>query len=246
MDQNKCRCTAIEPRTGCHGKAAAFTKDVQVVHISIVFLVIYFVFKSLGPAYSVLTSYLSRNTFLSLRVCLSLEVINLLSSVRGGLFAFQVILVTQYQLRAYTCHPKSTTSRILRSVIHCEKSPASRSLPRRHSNGQHVHSTRWNCTGTGTSTQDLSRTPTDHPQDLHTYLRYSCSIMCDYEEFHFACGHRDERLLSYCHFARTDPINQCYGVKVIKAVWVKQCSCQFCIDAIRTAMRGQQTQQGRR
>lgn len=63
--------------------------------------------------------------------------------------------------------------------------------------------------------------------------------MCDYEEIVFLCGHRTKKLLSYCHFARTDPLHQCFGVKVIKATWTQNISCQTCIDAVARAQRGQ-------
>jgi hypothetical protein len=59
--------------------------------------------------------------------------------------------------------------------------------------------------------------------------------MCDWEEFQFVCGHNSSRLLSYCHFARTDPYHQCFGVKVIKHTWVQNVACQPCLDAMRAA-----------
>lgn len=75
----------------------------------------------------------------------------------------------------------------------------------------------------------------------------SSSIMCDWEEFQFVCGHTAERLLSHCHFARTDPYHQCYGVKVIKNAWVQRVACQSCIDAIATrAAHEQQASKGHR
>jgi hypothetical protein len=59
--------------------------------------------------------------------------------------------------------------------------------------------------------------------------------MCDWEDFHFSCGHHSSRLLSYCHFARTDPYHQCFGVKVLKHTWVQNVVCQSCADARREA-----------
>ncbi|KAG9241827.1 hypothetical protein BJ878DRAFT_427273 [Calycina marina] len=52
--------------------------------------------------------------------------------------------------------------------------------------------------------------------------------MCDYELFHYTCGHVVDQLLSYCHFARSDPFHQCYGVKAIKQRWSQQFDCQDC------------------
>ncbi|TQN66051.1 hypothetical protein CSHISOI_09425 [Colletotrichum shisoi] len=40
--------------------------------------------------------------------------------------------------------------------------------------------------------------------------------MCEFEEFLFACNHSVVKKKSYCHFARNDPIHQCFGVKVLK------------------------------
>ncbi|OWP02588.1 hypothetical protein B2J93_1892 [Marssonina coronariae] len=57
--------------------------------------------------------------------------------------------------------------------------------------------------------------------------------MCDYENFQFFCGHASSRLLSYCHFARTDPYHQCFGVKVVRHTWVQNVACQGCLEAIR-------------
>ncbi|KAJ6257257.1 hypothetical protein Dda_8146 [Drechslerella dactyloides] len=38
--------------------------------------------------------------------------------------------------------------------------------------------------------------------------------MCFYElRYHPACGHTAERLVRYCHGARTDPYHKCYGPK---------------------------------
>ncbi len=61
-------------------------------------------------------------------------------------------------------------------------------------------------------------------------------VMCDWEEFQFVCGHNSSRLLSHCHFARTDPYHQCFGVKVIRHVWVQGVACQPCLDAMRAAV----------
>jgi hypothetical protein len=52
--------------------------------------------------------------------------------------------------------------------------------------------------------------------------------MCDYEEFLFDCGHSQQRLKSYCHFARNDPNHQCFGVKKLRDVWEQQTVCDAC------------------
>lgn len=55
------------------------------------------------------------------------------------------------------------------------------------------------------------------------------NIMCDWEEFQFTeCSHSSSKLLSYCHFARTDPYHQCFGVKVTKHTWVQHSLCPPC------------------
>jgi hypothetical protein len=34
--------------------------------------------------------------------------------------------------------------------------------------------------------------------------------MCEYEEFSYVCGHKTDRIATYCHFARNDdPLHQC-------------------------------------
>ena len=38
--------------------------------------------------------------------------------------------------------------------------------------------------------------------------------MCNFEKLLFACGCMGRRLLSYCHFTRTDDLHQCFSVKV--------------------------------
>ncbi len=52
--------------------------------------------------------------------------------------------------------------------------------------------------------------------------------MCDYEEFHFNCGHDIIRLQSYCHFARNDPNHQCFGVKRLRNIWEQGRDCDNC------------------
>ena len=59
--------------------------------------------------------------------------------------------------------------------------------------------------------------------------------MCDWEEFQFICGHKKDRLLSHCHFARTDPLHQCFGVKVIKHTHCQPFHCDPCLAEIRAA-----------
>ncbi|CZT06492.1 uncharacterized protein RAG0_12206 [Rhynchosporium agropyri] len=58
--------------------------------------------------------------------------------------------------------------------------------------------------------------------------------MCDYEDFKFTCNHTSTKLLSYCHFARTDPYHQCFGVKVTKHTWFQSMLCPPC-EAYRAA-----------
>lgn len=55
--------------------------------------------------------------------------------------------------------------------------------------------------------------------------------MCDWEEFLFPCGHSILRLKSYCHFARNDPNNECYGVKVLRNSWRQSSVCDKCLPA---------------
>jgi hypothetical protein len=69
--------------------------------------------------------------------------------------------------------------------------------------------------------------------------------MCDWEEFQFICGHNSSRLLSYCHFARTDPSHQRFGVKAIKHTRMQMIACQPCLDAMRAAAMKNAAQRGR-
>ncbi|KAH6680153.1 hypothetical protein B0J14DRAFT_577966 [Halenospora varia] len=64
--------------------------------------------------------------------------------------------------------------------------------------------------------------------------------MCDYESFYYFCPHVLEKLLSYCHFARTDPYHQCYGIKVIKNEWYMQILCPECDEAEKERVRKEQ------
>jgi len=70
--------------------------------------------------------------------------------------------------------------------------------------------------------------------------------MCDYEEFLFDCGCSEQRLKSYCHFARNDPHHQCFGVKKLRDVWEQRRLCDACTlkhyqGQQRQAKRQQQT-----
>ncbi|ORY16952.1 hypothetical protein BCR34DRAFT_445091, partial [Clohesyomyces aquaticus] len=51
-----------------------------------------------------------------------------------------------------------------------------------------------------------------------------------FEMVHFPlCGHEERRITSYCHFARNDPLHQCFGVKTQKRDWhVHERTCQDC------------------
>jgi len=69
--------------------------------------------------------------------------------------------------------------------------------------------------------------------------------MCDWDEFQFVCSHKKYKLLSYCHFARTDPYHQCFGVKVIKNTWIQNVACDPCLEAMRVAAE-KNAAQGRR
>ena len=70
--------------------------------------------------------------------------------------------------------------------------------------------------------------------------------MCDYEEFLFDCGHSQQRLKSYCHFARNDPNHQCFGVKKLRDVWEQRQICEACMmkynQAQQQQVQWQQTQ----
>jgi hypothetical protein len=59
--------------------------------------------------------------------------------------------------------------------------------------------------------------------------------MCDWNEYQFVCGHLTTQFLDYCHFARTDPFHQCFGVKVIKNTWMQNIACGPCLEAMRVA-----------
>ena len=53
--------------------------------------------------------------------------------------------------------------------------------------------------------------------------------MSDWEQFQFTeCSHESSKLLSYCHFVRTDPYHQYFGVKVTKHTWVQHRICPKC------------------
>lgn len=79
---------------------------------------------------------------------------------------------------------------------------------------------------------------------LHLRVTTITSKMCDWEEFQFLCGHHSSRLLSHCHFARTDPYHQCFGVKVIRHVWQQDMACQPCLDAISAANEAERKKKG--
>jgi hypothetical protein len=69
--------------------------------------------------------------------------------------------------------------------------------------------------------------------------------MCDWDEFQFVCSHKAYKLLSYCHFSRTDPYHQCFGVKVIQNTWMQNVACDPCLEAMRVAAE-KKAAQGRR
>ncbi|KAF2277341.1 uncharacterized protein EI97DRAFT_361309, partial [Westerdykella ornata] len=51
-----------------------------------------------------------------------------------------------------------------------------------------------------------------------------------YEKIHYVpCGHEDHRLIQYCHFARNDPLHQCFGAWNIKREWEqREVECSQC------------------
>ncbi|KAF2750175.1 hypothetical protein M011DRAFT_390781, partial [Sporormia fimetaria CBS 119925] len=53
-----------------------------------------------------------------------------------------------------------------------------------------------------------------------------------YERIHFiSCGHQCHRLIQYCHFARNDPLHQCFGAWNVKREWQQpEILCDNCIQ----------------
>ncbi|KAF2473569.1 uncharacterized protein BDR25DRAFT_165268, partial [Lindgomyces ingoldianus] len=51
-----------------------------------------------------------------------------------------------------------------------------------------------------------------------------------FERVHFQqCGHEEKRVTSHCHFARNDPLHQCFGVWTMKREWwVRERMCKDC------------------
>jgi hypothetical protein len=60
--------------------------------------------------------------------------------------------------------------------------------------------------------------------------------MCEFTEFNFVCGHVVYKLLSECHFTRTDPNKEHHGIKVIKESYAQSVPCPECEAKIRKAM----------
>jgi hypothetical protein len=56
--------------------------------------------------------------------------------------------------------------------------------------------------------------------------------MCYYEKIYFVpCGHEGHRLIQHCHFARNDPLHQCFGAWNVKRAWVQhETECDACTD----------------
>ncbi|KAF2107959.1 hypothetical protein BDV96DRAFT_472577, partial [Lophiotrema nucula] len=52
-----------------------------------------------------------------------------------------------------------------------------------------------------------------------------------YEKIHFVpCGHEQTRLIQHCHFARNDPLHQCFGAWNYKREWYQQeTECDSCV-----------------
>lgn len=71
--------------------------------------------------------------------------------------------------------------------------------------------------------------------------------MCEIEIFTMACSHEFTKLLSYCHFARNDPLHQCFGPKTVKNRWAQRAICGSCAEArdkaARARLAAQQGQQ---
>ncbi|KAF2709038.1 hypothetical protein K504DRAFT_357009, partial [Pleomassaria siparia CBS 279.74] len=54
--------------------------------------------------------------------------------------------------------------------------------------------------------------------------------MCYFEMIHFSqCGHNEKNLIQYCHFARNDPLHQCFGAWNVKREWTQNgTKCEDC------------------
>ncbi|KAF2866323.1 hypothetical protein BDV95DRAFT_505138 [Massariosphaeria phaeospora] len=56
--------------------------------------------------------------------------------------------------------------------------------------------------------------------------------MCYYEKVNYvACGHEGKRLIQYCHFARNDPLHQCFGAWSYKReLYQRDMECENCTN----------------
>jgi hypothetical protein len=82
--------------------------------------------------------------------------------------------------------------------------------------------------------------------------------MCDWTEILYLCGHKEDKKRCDCHFARNDPIKQCFGPQVVRDTFTLDEICGPCKDAIekfkeqqaeqaeqaKQGQQGQQEQQG--
>jgi hypothetical protein len=62
--------------------------------------------------------------------------------------------------------------------------------------------------------------------------------MCEWTERIYVCGHVYYNLRAYCHFARTDPLKQCFGPRVLRETFTEETVCGACSDAIAKAKQG--------
>jgi hypothetical protein len=75
------------------------------------------------------------------------------------------------------------------------------------------------------------------------------SNMCQFEKLTFRCGHESTRRIKHCHFARNDPLHQCFGAWVVKREASIDEFCSDCAAAIaqysssQLSMYAQQQQQ---
>lgn len=82
---------------------------------------------------------------------------------------------------------------------------------------QRSHQSNKKCEATLTSTQ--------------VHLFKEITVMCQYENISYNCGHHKLRLIKHCHFARNDPEHACFGAWNIKREW--SLPYENCPDCVR-------------
>jgi hypothetical protein len=56
--------------------------------------------------------------------------------------------------------------------------------------------------------------------------------MCQYESVKFNCGHKTLRLIKHCHFARNDPMHNCFGAWSVSSEHdLPDENCRYCVAA---------------